>query len=290
MDARRRLMWIALAAAGLLAAGALASTRYELVLRVRHPVEVGLAADLPAVAKISQRVGVRLDEELHAQAELGMLSVPLDETLDVQLDARLDLPIHATVRLAEAIPVEADVPIRTTLTERELGTLSLEVPIDADMMVDDVIVVDTVVPLDTHVQTALGIRVPVKANVPIRARVPIKQRIHVRDRLAVKVAHFKFPLQTELHVSTKVPLTAPLTIEGRAQIPLKQRLRIPLKQTLHPQLKGALPVTVRITGDVPAEVHGDLRTSVHVEGPLQTTLGAVRVALEDVVFEPRTAP
>jgi hypothetical protein len=286
---KRRGLWIGAASTALVLTAGAVATRYELVLRVRDPVSVQVLSAVPIRAPIAQRLDIRLDETLRASAELADLTVPLDETLEVPLDVALDVPISATVQIAEPLHIALDAPVRMLLTERELGSLSFDVPIDSAVFVNDIVEVDTVVPLDTHVTTALGLRVPVKADVPIHARIPIKQRVRVQDRVHVTIAQFRIPLQTSVRIDTTVPIRDALRVTGTVHVPLKQRLRIPLHQTLHPRVAGAVPVTVKVAGSLPAEVRGDVHTDIRLAEPLQTTLGAVHVSLGDLQLAPLSA-
>jgi hypothetical protein len=285
-------------AAGALLACALAGamgwtlSRYRLVLRVPDPVNVAVVEAVPLRASVAQAVDVRVDQDIVAQAKLGALDVPVDQTLRIPLHADLDLPVDAQVSVDQAFDLALDVPIHTVLSEHELRIADLVVPLDTDVFVDDVLQIETTIPLDTHVTTTLGVSVPIKGDLPVRARVPIHQKVHLRDNLSLKVEHLTVPLDATIPVVVHVPFKQDLSVRGRVNAKLREPIDVPIRHTLHLNLNEPVAVNARFTGSLPAQVTADLHTTVDIDRPLRTRLGPIAFGAGDLRAEPRetTAP
>lgn len=265
-----------------------ATSRYEIVLRLKDDVQVTVRGELPLQASVEQDVSVGLSKEFEAKVRLGKLAIPLDETLAIPLNFALTVPLDSEVSLDSPIRLALEVPIDTVLTERDLDLSQLVIPIDTEVMVDDIIDVEVVVPLDSHVKTALGITVPVKADLPVKLKIPIRQKIRVRDRIHVKPDKLRLPLHTRIPVDLTFQLRDKLRVRGDVKVPLRETLHVRLKQTIRPDLQQELPVHVSLDGQLPARLKATLDAKVSVNQAIPTHLGVIRIDASDVTVAPRT--
>ena len=182
----------------------------------RVVVTIDLDADLPVTLKgiipfstrLEKRVDATIAQEVQAEAMLGdSLSVQLDERLSIPIRLDIDVPIDTKIAIDDSLDVELIAHVMTTLTDKELKLDELTIPLDTEVFVDDVVHLKTVIPLDTTVQSVLGIDVPVKANLPIEIDVPIKQKMRIRDTLRVKVRGLRAPLKPVSYTHLTLPTT-----------------------------------------------------------------------------------
>jgi hypothetical protein len=285
---RAALVWLLaiIAASAVVALGVIVSHDH-IGLRVRLADEVGVAmrGALPFHAVLDQPIEVGIDKEFAAKVSLGTLRVDLDETIDVPIDLKLEVPIDSDLRIDQPLDLDLVVPINTVLTERELDLSQLVVPIDTDMFIDDSIDVDTVLPIDTEVTTTLGIRVPVKANLPVKMKIPIHQKVHVRDTLTLGVRKLRVPLKMTLPVHVHVPLDQSFHVRGTIVAPVKQHLRVPLRKTLTPKLGADTPVLVKLSGKMPANLKTTLDATVSIDQTMKTRLMPMRIGAKDVTVD-----
>ncbi|HMJ12981.1 MAG TPA: hypothetical protein VK524_16280 [Polyangiaceae bacterium] len=259
---------------------------------IRNHIVIGVELDdelrvvvrgrVPFRTTIEQPVDVTIDEEIRTKVKLGAVAIDLNEQVDVPLRMNIRVPIDSDVRIEQPLELALDVPIDTVLTEKELDLNQLTIPIDQRVFIDDAIDLDVVVPIDTTVTTTLGVRVPVKANLPVKMRVPIKQALHVRDSLRLKLKDVRVPLKMVVPVRAKVALNETFRVRGTIDAPIEQSIRVPLRKTIRPTLGAELPVTVGLSGKFPALIKAKLDSSVSIDAPVQTRLGPLRIAGQDV--------
>jgi hypothetical protein len=254
-------------------------------IQVDDEVAVSLRGALPFRANIEQPIEVAIDKELTANVKLGSFPIALDESIEVPLNMKLQVPVDSDVRIDQPLDLALMVPIDTVLTERELDLSQLSVPIDTDIFIDDVIDLDFVLPIDTDVTTTLGMRVPVKARIPIKLKVPVHQKVHVRDTLKLSVKKLHVPLKMTIPVQVHVPLNQTFRVRGMIEAPIKHTVTVPIHKIMHPNLGLEMPVTVQLTGKVPAQLKASLDASVSINDKVQTRLGDIMIRAKDVALE-----
>ncbi len=252
-------------------------------LNLNQEVEVVLEGLVPFSTQIEKQVDVEVQEQLQANVVIAEnLTIPLKETFDIPLDMIIKVPIAADMFVDQMIHLEVNVPVNTTLTEKELKLEGLQVPLDTDVYIDDEIDLDLVVPLDTEVTTLLGVKVPVKADIPIKMKVPLRQKVRIKDTLVVNIDSLNVPLKMILPVKIDVPLKQNIHVSGNVETPISQVLKIPLEKTIRAKIPTAIPVKVELNGTIPINLQADFDSAVTIHERIPVRLGKLKLKAENL--------
>lgn len=260
--------------------------RYDIVLRLKDPLDIQLQGTIPLKADVeNQQVSVEVQEQLDATVSLDKFGIPLDETIEVPLNMHLSVPIDSDVRIDEPLSLSLSIPIDIVLTEKELDLSYLEIPIDTEVFVDDMVSLDITVPIDSEVDTWFGMTVPVKADLPVKVQVPIRQRLRVQDRLKLQLGEFRIPVRATIPVATQVHIRQPLRVTGLVEVPVNQAIKVPLKHTLNPDIPDAIPLRIMIESTMPARLKANLDTSIVIDQVFSADISGVRINAGEVRVE-----
>jgi hypothetical protein len=259
------------------------ATRHVVVsIQLRSDVPVSLEKALELQTVVTAPVAVDVEAKVAGRATVKPFAVDVDQVLHVPLNLTLEVPLDAKVQVDEVIPVRTTVPIDMVLTEKELDLSRLEIPIDDAVYVDDVILVDTIVPIDSTATTVMGVEVPVKMNVPIKLKVPIKQKVRVRDKLVIGLKSFRVPFRVVLPVNADVPFKQEITVSGRARVPVRQVVAIPLKQRLDVNVPEAIPMEAEVKGSATAHITAPVHVTAQLGDGVRARIGEVRIDASEV--------
>lgn len=260
--------------------------RYDIVLRLKDPLDIQLQGTIPLKADVeNQQVSVEVQEQLDATVSLDKFGIPLDETIEVPLNMHLSVPIDSDVRIDEPLSLSLSIPIDIVLTEKELDLSYLEIPIDTEVFVDDMVSLDITVPIDSEVDTWFGMSVPVKADLPVKVQVPIRQRLRVQDRLKLQLGEFRIPVSATIPVTTQVHIRQPLRVTGLVEVPVNQTIKVPLKHTLNPDIPDAIPLRIMIESTMPARLKANMDTSIVIDQVFSADISGVRINAGEVRVE-----
>lgn len=273
---------VAAACAALVALAFWAAGRVVITVQLREEVPVSLGQPLTLETNVTGPVEVDVKADVKGRASVDPFPVDVDQVVRVPLNLSLDVPLDAKVAVDQVIPIRTTVPVDMVLTERELDLSRLEIPIDDSVYVDDVIVVKAVVPIDSTATTVMGVEVPVKMQVPVNLRVPIRQKVRVRDKLVVGLKSFRLPFHVDLPVNADVPFKQELHVSGRARVPVRQEVAIPLKQRLDVKVPDAIPVSVAVDGHAAAQITSAVRVTAVLPEEVRAKLGTVRFDASEV--------
>ena len=263
--------------------------RYDIVLRLKDPLDIQLQGTIPLKADVeNQQVSVEVQEQLDATVSLDKFGIPLDETIEVPLNMHLSVPIDSDVRIDEPLSLSLSIPIDIVLTEKELDLSYLEIPIDTEVFVDDMVSLDITVPIDSEVDTWFGMTVPVKADLPVKVQVPIRQRLRVQDRLKLQLGEFRIPVRATIPVTTQVHIRQPLRVTGLVEVPVNQTIKVPLKHTLNPDIPDAIPLRIMIESTMPARLKANMDTSIVIDQVFSADISGVRINVGEVRIESAT--
>jgi hypothetical protein len=286
----KKLFWVPLVLLLALVAGLIyLLPRYDIVLRLKDPLDIQLQGTIPLKADVeNQQISVEVQEQLDATVSLDKFGIPLDETIEVPLSMHLSVPIDSDVRIDEPLSLSLSIPIDIVLTEKELDLSYLEIPIDTEVFVDDMVSLDITVPIDSEVDTWFGMTVPVKADLPVKVQVPIRQRLRVQDRLKLQLGEFRIPVSATIPVTTQVHIRQPLRVTGLVEVPVNQTIKVPLKHTLNPDIPDAIPLRIMIESTMPARLKANMDTSIVIDQVFSADISGVRINAGEVRIESAT--
>jgi hypothetical protein len=264
----------------------------HVVISVQLRSDVGVSVDEPVTlqATVDGPIDVDIDATVTANATVKPLAVSVDQVVRIPLHMTLEVPLDAKVMVDEVIRVRTTVPVDMVLTEKELDLSRLEIPIDDSVYVDDVILVDTIVPIDSTATTTLGIEVPVKMNVPIKLKVPVRQKVRVRDTLKLGLKSFRIPFHVDLPVNADVPFKQELTVSGKARVPVRQVVAVPLKETLQVTVPGSVPVEATVKGKATGRIGSPVRVTADLGEGIRAKVGEIRVDASEVDVQKKPSP
>lgn len=256
--------------------------RVVITVQLRDDVGVALEKPLTLETQVVAPVEVDVDADVNGRATVKPFAVAVDQTVRIPLRMTLDVPLDAKVLVDETIPVRTTVPIDMVLTEKELDLSRLEIPIDDSVFIDDVILVNTTVPIDSTAETVAGIEVPVKMNVPVKLRIPVKQKVRVRDKLVLGLKSFRIPFHVDLPVNADVPFKQEMRVSGTARVPVNQVVAIPLKQQLDVTVPETIPVEAEVKGHAAATITAPVKVSAALGDGVRAKVGAIQVDTSQV--------
>lgn len=198
---------------------------------------------------------VTMTEQFEINAKVDdSLDIPIHHTLNIPIDLQLNVPIKTDIHVSDTLDVDMLIPLKMTLTEKELSLRDLVVPIETDILIDEVFQVETVVPIDTTVKTYAGVPVKVKADLPVNVAIPVNQTIHVSKNLRVDLNKFALNIDTKVPIKTTFQINQPINTKGRIPIHLQEKLSIPLDEVLPIRLKEDIQTVVDVDQDVPIKM------------------------------------
>jgi hypothetical protein len=199
-------------------------------------------------------VSLKVFKILYARLPEEILDFSLDKELMVSteswipLKANIDqvIPIHLKKDLRAVLPIKEKLPILIDEDFTIPLDISLQVPIDQDVFVDDVLSLSTTLTIDSaEVKTRLWgqqVSLPVKGSFPVNIEVPFKRSIHVKDEV-------DFELKKEVTFHLKKNLEVPLDMKVEVNFPLDEVFSIPFT--------ALIDADASLKGEVPFMVHFD---------------------------------
>ena len=210
-------------------------------------------------------VTIDLDNRLKISIDDLQISTQINEKIDVLIDSTITIPINtnfevpiaADILIDEVFDIETNVPISIVLTENEMQMGDIEIPIETDFPIDEIVVVNTTIPIDTTIRTYAGVPIKVRGNLPINIEIPIKQNIHVKKNLVINLSKFRLALDMTLPIKTKVAVKQLVGIENTVPINIAEK------------------VSVEIKAIVPINVIEPFQTQIGIGGSLSVSSGSL---------------
>ncbi|MBF0443745.1 MAG: hypothetical protein HQK54_17690 [Oligoflexales bacterium] len=168
----------------------------------------------------------------------GTLRIAFDKTIEIPVKTTFDLPLDASIRIKETIPVKFSMPLKLELTQKQLGLKQMEIQMDSDVQIEGKIRVKQVIPFNSEVITFGEIKAPVRGDIPIDTLIPVSQMIHIKQKMPVKIEDFAIPFNID------VPIDAKVQIDQNVRV--REHLKIPLDHTFPVKLNNSFQIPMKL--------------------------------------------
>lgn len=208
----------------------------------KQPLIVSLPDAFPVEAKILDDLDIVLNTTLNTVVPVNQtISIPIHETLHVDVAFDHDVPIVMNVPINAMIPVEqlvhVDSKVRVTILGQKLNLpvkgdvlIKTDVPLNIEIPINQQMRMKFTAPADVQLKEALNI--PLKAD--IHANIPIHSALSVPVRSALKAEIILPPsLNVELtHADMMLPLnTVTLSKQKNKSVSLKKDAAVKTKES-----------------------------------------------------------
>lgn len=171
----------------------------HLLLR-QQTATVSLPGNIPIKAKVLNNLDITLDTKLKTRVPVNQtITVPIRDTLHVQVAFDHDVPIKLKVPVHAMIPVDQTIPIDSTVKVDVLG-VPVTLPIKGNVPIKTQIPVNLTIPVDQQVHLKFTAPADVTLDEPIK--LPLKTAI---DTVVPIHGHLSVPLKSDLVATARIP-------------------------------------------------------------------------------------
>ena len=155
-----------------------------------QPAQISLNKPLPVTARIQNKLDISLDEIIRTQVPISkVVSVPVDETLNLIASLKTTVPVNLNVRVRDTIAINQILDIDAVVVAKVLGE-TINIPIKGKVPVNAKVPIDLIIPVNESIE--VDIVTPVKAVLKQNLDVPldtvIDTEIPIRSDMSVPVS------------------------------------------------------------------------------------------------------